>query len=640
MTRSRSTQLWPGLLSLFVSGLAATLTSAATPGQLSPQPPQAKAASATPVAAQGAPAGPQHAIALHGLPAHAKDFRHFDWVNPDAPKGGRLRLASLGGFDSLNPFIIKGNPAEGLMRVFETLMQQAPDEPFSQYGLLAESIEISADHAQVTFRLRPNARWHDGQPVTADDVVWTFETLQREGQPFYRSYYGGVSRAEALDARTIRFTLADRENRELPLILGQLPVLPKHWWKGRDFSRVLREAPLGSGPYRIESFDPGRRITYQRVKDHWGDNLPVNRGQHNFDTIEIDSYRDGTVALEAFKADEYDFRLENSSKSWATAYDVPAVTEGRLRKEEVPHHRPAGMQAFIYNSRRKPFDDPRMRAALGELFDFEWANKNLFHGQYTRTRSFFDNSELAASGKPGPAERRLLEPWRDKIPSAAFETLPTPSQTDGSGNIRPQLKQAHQLLVAAGFHIDESSGKLLDESGKPLKFEILLVQPEFERVVLPWQRNLERLGIEVEIRTVDAAQYRSRLDGFDFDVTVGGWPQSLSPGNEQRAFFGTASADAPGSSNLAGIRSPAVDALIEEIVRAPDRAALVSRVRALDRVLLAGNWVTPQWHLPVDRLAFWNRFGRPGIVPDQGVQIDAWWSDLKPSIAPAAAAGG
>ncbi len=576
---------------------------------------------------QSAPAaGPQHGIAMHGAPTYPPDFRHFAWVNPAAPRGGRLRLASIGGFDSLNPFIVKGNPAEGLMRVFDTLMEQAPDEPFSQYGLLAESIEISPDRSQVTFRLRPEARWHDGRPVTAEDVAWTFATLRREGQPFYRSYYAGVAKVETPDARTIRFTLADPENRELPLILGQLPVLPKHWWQGRDFSRALLEAPLGSGPYRVESFDPGRRIIYRRVDNSWSRDLPVMRGRYNFDRIEIDTYHDTTVALEAFKADEYDFRLENSSKSWATGYDVPAVREEKIRREEVPHQRPAGMQAFVYNSRRKPFDDPRVRSALGLLFDFEWANKNLFHGQYTRTRSYFDNSELAAEGKPAPAEVALLERWRAKLPPSVFEKVREPARTDGSGNIRPQLRQAHDALVAAGFRIDAVGGKRVESAtGKPLRFEILLVQPEFERVVLPWQRNLERLGIETSIRTVDAAQYRRRLDEFDYDVVVGGWPQSQSPGNEQRSFFGSAQAAERGSPNLAGIRSPVVDALIEEIVRAPDRASLVTRVRTLDRVLLAGEWVTPQWHLPVDRVAWWDRFGRPAVVPAQGVQLDAWW---------------
>ncbi len=564
---------------------------------------------------------------MHGDLRYPPDFRHFAYVSPDAPKGGELSQAAVGTFDSFNPFIVKGNPVTGIGQIYDTLLTSSADEPFSEYGLLAETIETPADRSWVTFTLRPQARWHDGRPVTADDVIWSFETLRAKGQPFYRAYYDGVAKVEKTGERSVKFTFKPGQNRELPLILGQLVVLPKHWWETREFDKTSLEPPLGSGPYRIESFEPGRRVRYARVPDYWGKDLPVNVGRNNFDAIVVDYYRDDTIELEAFKAGEYDFRPESSSKAWATAYDFPAARDGLVKKEEVPHSRPAGMQAFVLNTRRPLFRDPRVREALGLAFDFEWSNKTLFYGQYTRTRSYFDNSELAARGLPSDAEKAILEPFRGRVPEEVFTQEYVPPRTDGSGNNRDNLKRAVELLGQAGWKIDPKTRKLTNAAGEPFEMEILLVSPLFERVALPWAKTLERLGITANVRTVDSAQYRRRLDDYDFDVVVGSFPQSLSPGNEQRSFWSSMFADRPGGQNLIGLKDPAVDELVELVIAAPDRTSLVERTRALDRVLQWGRWLIPHWHTPVDRIAYWDELGRPAVTPEQGVQIDTWWFD-------------
>ena len=569
-----------------------------------------------------------HGIAMHGDLKYGPDFKHFDYVDPNAPKGGELKQAALGTFDSFNPFIIKGNPADGIGQLYDTLLVPSADEPFSEYGLIAEKIETPADRSWAAFTLRPTARWHDGQPITVDDVIWSFETLRAKGQPFYRGYYGSVASVEKVGERTVKFTFKPGENRELPLIIGQLPILPKHYWQGKDFEQTTLEPPLGSGAYKVDNFEPGRQVTYRRVADYWGKDLPVNVGRGNFDVVRYDYYRDSTVALQAFKAGAYDWRLEVSAKDWATAYDFPALRSGAVRKEDIANSRPAGMQAFVYNTRRALFQDVRVRQALAYAFDFEWSNKTLFYGQYTRTRSYFDNSELAAKGLPPPAELAILEPYRGRIPDEVFTAEYNPPRTDGSGNIRDNLREGVKLLGDAGWKIDEKTKKLAHaESGRVMEFEILLVQPEFERIVLPFVKNLERLGIGATVRTVDTAQYRRRLDDFDFDMIVGNWPESLSPGNEQRNFWGSEFATRQGSQNFIGIKSPVVDALIEALIAAPDRVSLVNRVRALDRVLQWGYWVIPQWHLTYDRVAYWDKFGHPSIVPAQGVQLDTWWID-------------
>ena len=573
---------------------------------------------------------PSHGIAMHGDLKYPPDFKHFDYVNPNAPKGGAVRLQAIGTYDSFNPFIVKGSPAAGIGRIYETLMTASADEPFSEYGLLAESITVPKDRSWVEFRLRPEARWHDGEPVTADDVVWTFETLITKAVPFFRGYYGDVKQVEKRDARTVRFTFKSGTNRELPLILGQLIVLPKHYWAERDFTKTTLEPPLGSGSYKVGAFEPGRHVEYERVEDYWGGNLPVNVGRDNFDRIRYDYYRDGTVSVEAFKAGEYDFRSENSSKNWATAYDFPALKQGLVKKEEIPHDRSTGMQAFVFNTRRPLFQDRKVRQALAYAFDFEWSNQALFYGQYARSRSYFDNSELAATGLPGAEELAILKPYRGRVPEEVFTQAYAPPATDGSGRIRANLGRAAKLLREAGWSFDKAARKLTHQaSGRTMDFEILLVSPLFERIVLPFAKNLERLGVAATVRTVDSAQYRRRLDDFDFDVVIGTWGQSLSPGNEQRNYWGSDFAGRPGSRNLVGIEDPVVDALVEGVINAADRRTLVAHVRALDRVLQWGHWVIPQWHIPYDRLVYWDRFGRPEVTPTQGVQFDAWWIDPK-----------
>ena len=579
---------------------------------------------------------PAHGIAMHGDTKYGPDFKHFDYVNPDAPKGGTVTLAGLGSFDSLNPFIVKGQAAIGIGGIYDTLTVSSADEPFTHYGLLAETITTPKDRSWVEFKLRAEARWHDGRPVTADDVVFTFDRLVNDGTPLFRFYYGNVERTEKIDDLTVRFVFKPGENRELPLILGQLVVLPKHYWESREFSETTLEPPLGSGPYQVEAVDAGRSIAYRRVEDYWGADLPVNVGQNNFDVIRYEYYRDTTVAVEALKAGGFDFRNENSSKTWATAYTTPAVRQGLLRTMESPHQRTAGMQGFVFNLRREIFKDPRVRRALAYPFDFEWSNRNLFYGQYTRTRSYFDNSELAARGLPGPAELAILEPYRGRVPEEVFTTEYTPPETAGDGRIRENLREADTLLRDAGWVI---SGKqrINRETGQVLEFEVLLVSPLFERIVLPYAKNLERLGVQVSVRLVDTAQYRRRLDTFDYDMIVFNFAQSESPGNEQRVFWGTAAADAPGSRNFVGIKDPVIDELIEQVIAAPDRENLVTRVRALDRVLQWGHYVVPHFHIPYDRLVFWNKFGRPSVTPASGVQFNAWWVDPEKDRALAAA---
>lgn len=569
-------------------------------------------------------AAPQHGLSLYGDLKYPANFQHYDYTNPAAPKGGQIKEWALGTFDTFNSFIIKGTPAEGLGLIYDSLMDQAQDEPFSQYGLLAESVELAAQRDQVTFTLRPNARFADGHPVTAADVVFTFNALLEQGRPFYRAYLGDIARIEALAPNQVRFYLKHGDNRELPLIIGQIPILPAHFWQQQDFSATLMQPPLGSGPYRLTAFEPGRSVTYQRNPDYWGKDLPVNRGRYNFDQIRYDYYRDDSVALEAFKAGEYDFRQETSSKQWATSYTGPAFAQGRLIKQELPHQRPTGMQAFVFNTRKTQFSDVRVREALAYAFDFEWTNKNLFYGAYQRTESFFSNSPMAASALPDAAELALLEPLRDQVPAAVFSQVYHPPRYDGSGNIRRQLRQALHLLKDAGWQMQ--AGQLINTTtGQPFTFEILLAQKNMERVVAPVIQNLKRMGINATIRLVDVSQYINRLRQFDFDMIVGSFAQSPSPGNEQREFWGSYNADQPGSRNLIGIKNPAVDQLIEAIIQAPTREQLIVRCRALDRVLLWNHYVIPQFHNRSDRIAYRNIFAFPDKRPLYGLGFDTWW---------------
>jgi microcin C transport system substrate-binding protein len=565
-----------------------------------------------------------HAIAMHGAPKYGPGFTHFDYVNPDAPKGGTMRLAVDGTFDSFNAFIPRGNPGAGTS--IETLLTSSADEPFTEYGLIAESLEVPDDRSWIIFTLRRKARWHDGKPITVEDVIWSLQTLKTKGQPFYRFYYGSVVGVEKVGPRRVKFTFSEKGNRELPLIVGQLPILPKHYWQGRDFERTTLEPPLGSGPYRITSFEPGRYIISERVKDYWGKDLPVNKGQDNFERIRYDYYRDDTVIRQALKAGAIDFREENQAKAWALDYDVPAVRKGWLKKEEIRHYSPTGMQAFVYNTRRELFKDWRVRKALSYAFDFEWANKNLFFGQYTRTESYFSNSELAARGLPSGKELEILERYRGRVPKEVFTTPYKAPSTDGSGWPRDNLRTAFKLLEQAGWVVQDM--KLVNvHTGKPFEFEILLVSQAFERIVLPFVRNLKRLGIDARVRLVDQSQYINRLRSFDFDMFVAGWGESESPGNEQRSFWTSAAADSPAARNYAGIKDPVIDELVELVIKAPDRESLVARTRALDRVLLSGYYVIPNWHLRMQRILYWNKFSRPQLTPRTGTSTSYWWFD-------------
>ena len=569
-----------------------------------------------------------HAIAMHGDPKYGPDFKHFDFVNPDAPKGGEVKLSAIGTFDTLNPFTLQGDAAAGVGALFETLTTSSGDEAFTEYGALAQSIEFPDDRSWVAFTLRPEAHWHDGSAVSADDVIFSFETLTTKGHPFYRAYYASVDKAERIDDRKVKFTFKTGMNRELPLIMGQLAVIPKHYWEGRDFESPTLDPPLGSGAYKIKSFEPGRSIIFERQKDYWGKNLPTNVGQDNWDIIRYDYYRDETIALEAFKAGNYDFRQENSAKNWATAYDVPQVADGRIVKELIPNEIPTGMQGFIFNTRREIFKDRRVRQAVAYAFDFEWSNKTLFYGQYTRTKSYFSNSELASSGLPGGEELTILEKYRGRIPDEVFTTEYQPPATDGSGNIRANLRKAIEILKAAGWEIKD--GKLANvQTAKVMEFEILLqlTSPAFERITQPFAQNLSRLGITAKLRSVDDAQYQNRLDDFDFDVVVAVFGQSLSPGNEQRDFWSARSADTKGGRNLIGVKDPVVDELIDLVIQAPDRESLIARTRALDRVLLWGHYVIPHWHIQAFRVAYWNRFSRPATSPKYALGFNTWWVD-------------
>jgi microcin C transport system substrate-binding protein len=567
-----------------------------------------------------------HGLAMHGDLKYGPDFRHFDYANPDAPKGGEVRFHAVGTFDSFNAWILGGVPAGVAGMSLDTLMVSSADEPFSKYCLVCETIEVPADRSWITFHLRPQARFHDGTPVTADDVVFTFETLRGKGHPFFRSYYGNVQKVEKLDERSVKFTFADGTNRELPLIVGELPVFSKAWWATRDFSRPSLEPQLGSGPYRVESFEAGRFVQLRRVEDYWGRDLPIRRGHNNFDVMRYDWYRDPTVALEAFKAGEYDIRQENQALAWATRYQGPGLERGLYKKEEIAEERTSGMQGFVMNLRREQFRDPRVREALTYAFDFEWSNRQLFFDAYARTRSYFDNSELSARGLPSKEELALLEPFKAELPPRVFTEEYNPPRTDGSGNLRDNLRIATRLLREAGWSVKD--GNLVDAQGRPMRFDILLNQGGlFERIALPFIENLKRLGIQVQTRLVDTAQYQRRLEEFDFDMTVTVFGASDSPGNEQRNYWSAAKADMVGGGNLAGLKSAAVDRIVEAIIAAPDRASLVTNTRALDRVLQWSFLVVPHWHTRVDRVAYWDRFSRPAVTPRVGYLPSVWWVD-------------
>ncbi|WP_291297755.1 extracellular solute-binding protein [Elioraea sp.] len=576
------------------------------------------------VRAQGA-SRRTHALSLLGEPRYPPDFKHFSYVNPNAPKGGEVTLAAIGSFDSFNPFIVRGVAAAGIGALWMTLLKGSQDEASTEYANLAREVEIANDGTWVAFELHPDARWHDGRAITADDVVWTFTTLRTSGRPFYRAYWGDVTEVAAEGQRRVLFRFRDGGNRELPLILGQLMVLPKHWWDGRDFTRPLLEAPLGAGAYRIDGFEAGRTVNYRLVRDFWARDLPTEKGTDNFALMRYEYFRDATVAFEAFKAGQIDFRSENIAKEWATGYDFPARRRGLVKLDEIRHELPTGMQGFVMNIRRPLFQDRRVREAMMLAFDYEWSNRNLFFDAYARTSSYFSNSELASSGLPAGEELALLERFRGRVPAEVFTTEFKLPVTDGSGNNRDNLRRALTLLQQAGWTVRNQ--KLVNSQGQAFTFEMLLSSPSFERVALPYAQSLNRLGIEMRTRTVDTAQYQARTDAFDFDMTVDVFGQSLSPGNEQRDYWTCEKARMEGSRNSIGVCDPVVDELVELVISAPDREALITRTRALDRVLLWGHYVVPHWHSRVFRVAFWDKFDRPATPPRYGLGFDTWWVD-------------
>jgi microcin C transport system substrate-binding protein len=579
----------------------------------------------------------RHATSLNEEPKYPPDFKRFDYVNPDAPKGGLLRLSGTGGFDTLNPILAKGNPAPGLGFVYETLMTSALDEVSAMYGLVADAMRYPDDFSSVTFRLRPEARWHDGEPITAEDVVWTFEKLV-EHNPSQKFYYQHVTKAEVTGEHEVTFTFDETGNRELPHIVGQLLVLPKHWWEGKDAQGRQRnigastlEPPLGSGPYRVDRVVPGKTISFRRVEDYWAKDLPVAVGTDNFDELRYEIFLDDTVEFEAFKADVFDWRSENSAKRWATQYDFPAVAKGYVVKEELDNaYRDNGvMVGFVPNLRRDLFKDIRVRRALNHAFDFETLRSTLFYGQYERIDSFFYGTPLAASGLPEGQELQMLEPLKDKVPPEVF-AAPYVNPVGGSPDKeRENLRKALSLLQEAGYRLD--GGKLVDQSGRQLSFELLLNGPTIEAVALAYQASLKKIGIDMQVRSIDTPQWINRVRSRDFDMIYTGWAQSLSPGNEQLDFWGSGAADSESSRNYGGIKDPAVDALIQKMLFTKDRDELVAVTHALDRVLMANQYVIPSYALRFSRIARWDRFDRPAKLPEYSVGFPTvwWWDEAK-----------
>ncbi|MGA8158150.1 MAG: extracellular solute-binding protein [Rhodoplanes sp.] len=570
----------------------------------------------------------RHAIAMHGEPALPENFTHFRYADPDAPKGGRLTVGVLGIFDSLNPLIVKGVPAQSLRGyVIESLMARGYDEPFTLYGLLARSVETDAARSYVTFNLDERARFSDGTPVTPEDVIFSWQLLRDKGRPNFRTYYAKVTKAEVVGKHSVRFDLSGAEDRELPLILGLMAVLPRHATDPDKFEETSLTPIVGSGPYVVNAVDVGKSVTLERNPNYWGRDLPVNRGFWNFDTVRFDYYRDANAHFEAFRKGLFDINLETDPSRWETAYDFPAARDGRVVKEELPTGLPQGMLAFVFNTRRPVFADIRVREAIAGLLDFEWINRNLFYGRYQRTGSYFEGSELSSRGRPADArERALLAPFPDAVRPDVMEGTWAPPTSDGSGRDRKRLKAALDLLAQAGYAID---GTVLKQraTGKPFTFEILVTTKDQERIALAFARSLKRAGITPSIRMVDAVQYEQRRISFDFDMIQYRWDESLSPGNEQAFYWGSASADEQGSRNYMGVRSAAVDAMIAAMLKAEQRPDFVAAVRALDRVLLSGQFVVPLYHLPVQWVARWRSIHHPAATSLYGYLPEVWWRE-------------
>jgi microcin C transport system substrate-binding protein len=575
-------------------------------------------------AAAPASAGPRHGLSAFADLKYPSDFTHFDYANPDAPKGGRLSMIGTAGritYDSFNNFILKGDAAQGLEYLFDSLMTRAQDEPDAVYGLIAESVEVAPDGKSVTFRLRPEAKFADGSAVTADDLVFSFEALKEKGHPNYSLSLRDVVAAEAVGPQAVRYTFEGELTRDLPLIVAELPVLSKSYYTEHPFDQTSLDRPLGSGPYAIADFKPGTYVTYKRRPDYWAKDLNVNRGRFNFDELRYEYYRDRNLELEGLLSGTFDLREEFTSVDWATGYNVAAVKDGRLVRLTLPDERPSGAQGFFINTRREPFKDKRVREALDLAFDFEWSNKNLFFGHYKRTSSFFENSDMEATGKPGPDELKLLEPYRDRLAPEVFGEPYTPPVTDATGRNRGNLRRAKKLLTEAGYGGKAAGGKVLD-------LEILTFSPSFERIINPYIANLKKIGVNASLRRVDPAQYERRMKSFDFDMTTQRYSLRLTPGVELKSYWGSDAAGMDGSFNLAGIKDPVIDALVTKVIEARSRAELLTATRALDRVLRAGHYWVPHWYKAAHTIAFWNKFSRPEVKPkyDRGV-IATWWYD-------------
>lgn len=565
-----------------------------------------------------------YALSMHGDPKYAQDFTHLDYANPDAPKGGILRQAAIGSYDSLNPFAIKGKAAQGLSYVHDRLMTRVWDEPFTLYPTIAEKVDVPADRSAITFFLDPRARFQDGTPITADDVIFTFETLKNHGRPNMRRVYKLVKTVEKIDDRTVHFALGDGYDPETIMILAIMPVLSKAWWSGREFDSASLDIPVASGPYKISALDPGRKITYQRDPAYWAADLPVNRGHYNFDQIVFDYYRDDTVAFEAFKAGQLNLRREWDANKWAKGYDIPAVKSGKVVQETIAHGRPERVNSLIYNLRRPPFDDIRVRDALGLSLDFSWINQNLFYGLYRQVNSYYPNSLLAATGEPDDAQKAILEPFRSVLPPEVFGPVWQPPQSGSPDAMRENLRKADELLKAAGWIIKDGQ-RVNAATGAPFAFELLLGSPDDEKLGLAFTRGLKRLGITATVRVLDQAAFISRLNDYDYDMVLYYWLSTLSPGTEQILYWGCDAAKQPARWNYAGICGSAIDAISQKIAASTSYDDLVATVRALDRILLWGRTMIPLYYPGKDFVARQSGLAHPENTPLYGMVVETWW---------------
>jgi len=565
----------------------------------------------------------QNFVSLSGDAKYVNNQTHFDYVNANAPKQGTLKLSARGTYDSLNAFVLKGSSASGIGLLFDTLMSASQDEPSVSYPLIAEFIETTASNTWVKFHINKKAKFQDGTSVTAADVKFSFETLLSKGTPFYKRYYFDVKDVETLDKYTVKFNFKSNDNKELSYILGQIPVFSQAFWKDKDFSKADNIVPMGSGPYKIDTFKFGKFITYKRDKNYWAKDLLVNKGQYNYEKIKYDYYKDESVTLEAFKAGEFDLRLEYTAKTWATLYTGKNFKNGNIIKKEIPHEQAQGMQGFVFNLRKPLFQDMQVRKALNLAFDFEWTNKKLFYNQYKRLNSYFANCELSSQNSlPSSDELKLLTPFKNDLPKTIFENKFQNNITKGDGKIRKELRAALKILKKQGWKFEN---KVLVKNGKKFEFEILITSPAFERIVQPFIKNLKKIGIIAKLKTLESVSYRNKLNNFDFDMMVQSLPVSLSPGNELTNYWGSKAAGIKGSSNYMGIKSKVIDSLIQKVVVAQNRKDLITSVKALDRVLLNNYYVIPQWYIASNRIAYWNKLHQPKVAPKYGIGIFTWW---------------